>query len=132
MSTTWGQHVVTMLYDVTLFQNLLLPSPLSRDQSCDLAINLWLMWQRDQSTLTRAVLKIEKWKEKKSKEKIKMKRENKIESTVNDLDKNVYIMLHDIIPSRVFYSFLLWHMICDSVMLHWILTLDLKYKIKRK
>ena len=30
----------TLLYDVTLFQNLLLHSPMPRDQSCDFAINL--------------------------------------------------------------------------------------------
>jgi len=37
------------------------------------------MWQRDQSTLTQAVLKIEKEKKEKK---------NKIKSTVNDLDMN--------------------------------------------
>jgi len=47
MYMTWGQHMLSMLYDITLFQNLLLHSPKSRDQSCNFAINLWLMWQRD-------------------------------------------------------------------------------------
>ena len=42
-SMTWGQHVLFMLYDITSFQNLLLHSPKSCDQSCDFAINLWQM-----------------------------------------------------------------------------------------
>ena len=35
MYKAWGQHVVSMLYDVTLFQNLLLSSLKSHDQYCD-------------------------------------------------------------------------------------------------
>ena len=46
---------------------------------------LWLMWPRDQSTLTRAVLKIEK-ERKEKKNKIRWKKKNKIKSTVNNLD----------------------------------------------
>ena len=69
MYMTWGQHVLSMLYDITLFQNFLLHSPKSYDLSCDYTINLWLMWQCDQSTLILVVLKIEN--EKKNKNKIK-------------------------------------------------------------
>ena len=47
MYTTWDQHVLSMLYNITLFQNLLLYFLKSHDQSCDYAINLWLMWQYD-------------------------------------------------------------------------------------
>ena len=43
---------------------------------------LWLMWQRDQSTLTRVVLKIEK----KRKRRTKIKWKEKMKSIVNDLD----------------------------------------------
>ena len=86
MCMTWGQHVLLMLYNVTSFQNLLLHSLKSHDQSCDYAINLWLMWQCDWSTLTQVVLKIEKEKEKERKIKLKEKRKLKMKSIVNNLD----------------------------------------------
>ena len=83
---TWGQHVLSMLYDVTLFQHLLLHFPKSCDQSCDFAIKLWLMWQRDWSPLTQVDLKIENKRRKKEKRKRKIKWKGKMKSTINDLD----------------------------------------------
>ena len=85
MSITWGQHVLSMPYDVTLFQNLLLHSLESRDQPCDYAITLWLavtVWLINPNPSCSKNRKIKM----KMKRKIKMKRENKIKSTVNDLD----------------------------------------------
>jgi len=69
MHRTWGQHVVSMLYDITLFQHLLPHSLKSCDQSCD-----WV------------VLKIENKRKRKNKNKIKWKENIKIKSTVNNLD----------------------------------------------
>ena len=47
---------------------------MSHDLSCDYAIKLWLMWQRDQLTLTLVVLKIENRKKIENKNKNKKKK----------------------------------------------------------
>jgi len=62
MCLAWGQYVVSMLYDIILFQNLLLPSLKFCDQCCDHIIRGdWCDSVTDHYPNPR-VLKIEKWK----------------------------------------------------------------------
>jgi len=122
---TWGQHVLPMLYDITLFQNLLLHSPKSRNQSCDYAINLWLMWQCDRQTLTWAVSKNRKGKRKRKDNKLKEKNK-KMKSTINDLDN---VILSE--PSMFFYVTCdLW--LCHLMWLHDFVTLTLTLSSKNR
>ena len=51
------------------------------------------MWQHDQLTLTRAVLKIETRKKERKKEKKKKENKIKLKSTINNLDIYDYVIV---------------------------------------
>ena len=88
MCRTWGQYVVSMLYDVICSRTFYFVLPSLMIPLMTTLSDLWLMWQCDQSllTLTPNILKIEKWevtwKENKNEGKIR-----KIKSTSCNLDK---------------------------------------------
>jgi len=86
MSTTWGQHVVSML-----LRRHFVPEPSTSFSYVSWSV-LWLCHQLVTGVTAWPInpnpscSKNRKVKRKEKKSRIKMKRENKIESTINDLD----------------------------------------------
>ena len=89
---TWGQHVVSMLYDVICSRIFYFILPSFLINVVTIPSDLWLMWQCDQSllTLTLVVLKIENEKKKKSKIKLKTKKWSPLLIILTCISTNTY------------------------------------------